>query len=196
MDQLVLSVLALSADLGQYAVAVSIAGVAAPVYSALATSVIPAVSGAAGPRDGAREAIRHMWWAVVTSVPVVLVGTLGMGWAIQLAFGREFHLAVLPARILLIAGVFQGLNAILGNGLRSLGNPGAAAVAEGCGLVATVVLLAVLLRPLGIVGAAVASLSSYGIVTGILLSYAVRAARRPAREPAIEGALAKIGQRR
>ncbi len=188
LDQLLLSVVVLSADLGQYAVAVAIAGVAGPLYSALATVVIPAISKGAGGGRGANEALKHTRWAFAAGIPIVVVGTVVMPVAIRLTFGDAFIPAVLPARILLFAGVFQGVNAILGNALRTLGNPTAAAIAEGWGLFATVVLLAMLLRPYGIVGAAVASLTAYATVSAVLIFYVVRARRIPADAATIEHA--------
>lgn len=175
LDQLLLSLLATSLELGQYAVAVAIAGAPGPLYSAFAALVIPAVSREAKKGRGSRELLRHTRWAFIAGVPIITVGLLVMKPAVTVAFGDAYSPAVLPARILLVAAVFQGVNAILGNGLRTLGNPTAAAIGEGVGLIATVALLAMLLRPYGIVGAAVASLVAYAIVTVVLGLYARRA---------------------
>lgn len=177
LDQLLLSIVAVSAELGQYAVAVAVAGAISPLYSSLAAIVIPAVLREAKSGRGAEEALKYTRWALAASIPVVIVGIVVMGLVVRLAFGDDFSSAVLPARILLIAGVFQGVNAILGNALRGLGKPAAAAIAEGWGVIATVGLLAMLLRPFGIVGASAASLAAYAIVSAVLLFYMIRAGR-------------------
>jgi O-antigen/teichoic acid export membrane protein len=55
-----------------------------------------------------------------------------------------------------------------------MGHPYAVLQAQFAGLITTVIALATLLRPMGILGAAVASLCSYATVTGILLLNAKR----------------------
>lgn len=169
LDQLLLSMLAASAKLGEYAVALAISGALAPLYSALAMVVIPSISRLAGGRQKAKEAFRFAGWALLGGIPVVGVGLAAMDVLVRLVFGNAFAGAVAPARILLVAGVFQGINAILGNALRTMGHSGAPAIAEGVGVVATVAGLAVMLRPYGIMGAAIASAIAYGVVTLLLV---------------------------
>jgi O-antigen/teichoic acid export membrane protein len=66
------------------------------------------------------------------------------------------------------AGVL-GLNLVLQEGLRGLGRPYAVLQAELAGLAVTAVALVALLYPMGILGAAIASLLGYSTVTVVLL---------------------------
>src|SRR5262249_38652466 len=93
---------------------------------------------------------------------------------ITLVFGKHYGPAVSSAQILMFAGLFQGLNAVLGNSLRGRGRPSLPAVAEGAGAVLTVLLLYILLPRLGIVGAAIASVAAYLTVTLLEFGFVAR----------------------
>jgi Na+-driven multidrug efflux pump len=68
-----------------------------------------------------------------------------------------------------------GMNTLAEGGLRGLGLPGAALAAELCGLAVTIISLALMLRPLGIVGAAIASLLGYSATFAVAMYKGVRA---------------------
>jgi Na+-driven multidrug efflux pump len=79
--------------------------------------------------------------------------------------------------ILVPAAGILGINFALQEGLRGLGYPYAVLQAELAGLVVTAIALATMLRPLGIAGAAFASLFGYSTVAISLLISAKRIAR-------------------
>ena len=89
--------------------------------------------------------------------------------AIPFLFGREYRASVLAALILVPATGVLGVNFSLQEGIRGLGHPYAVLRAESLGLIVTAILLAALLRPLGIIGAAISSIAGYSIVTVSLL---------------------------
>ncbi len=90
--------------------------------------------------------------------------------AIPLLFGHEFRAAVLAAVILVPAAGVLGVNFSLQEGVRGLGRPYLVLRAELFGLLVTAITLALLLRPLGLMGAAIASLLGYSTVTFSMLA--------------------------
>jgi O-antigen/teichoic acid export membrane protein len=111
----------------------------------------------------------------------VLVGT-GMAailltitpFALPLIFGEDFKPAIPSALILIVAGVTASINSVLENGARGLGKPSVVLASESVGLVATILSLALLLTPLGILGASLASLFGY---SSILFAYLLQISR-------------------
>jgi O-antigen/teichoic acid export membrane protein len=164
-DQLIMSLILRPQQVGLYVVAVSVSSVLTPLMNALAVVILPRTTGAPTSQAGAILAARHVRLACIVSIPVIAIAIAIMPWMLPAFFGRQFVAAVGCARILVAASLFQGLNAMLGNSLRGLGRPGSPAIAEGAGVVATIVLLLVLLPPLGIIGAAIASLVAYFITS-------------------------------
>ena len=176
LDQTVMSFLFSSRQLGQYVVAVAISGFLTPLFSALSIVLWPKVTHTSDPATGALLSIRFVKVAVVISLPVIVIAFLGMPLILPMFFGPGYGEAVLPARILVGASMFQGLNALLGNSLRGIGQPAKPAWAEGVGMVVTCILLWFLLPLWGVPGAAVASFGAYGTVTLMELLFLVRAA--------------------
>ena len=169
VDQLVLAATFPPEALGLYAVAVALASGTGPIFSAGAIVAIPHVSAAAHSGGGSREVVRFLKLTALVGLPLVVVGVVVTPWVLPLLFGKAFSGANTSAQILLVAGLFQGWNAILGNGLRALGRPGSPAIAETMGLVLTGGLLFVLLPRFGTRGAAIASLTAYAGVATIQL---------------------------
>jgi O-antigen/teichoic acid export membrane protein len=99
---------------------------------------------------------------------------------LPLLFGADYRAAVPAALLLVVAGGFSGLNLTLSNGLRGLGHPQTSLIAEVLGLVVTALGLLVLLPPLGILGAAAASLLAYASACGYLAVQLSRAVPRAA----------------
>lgn len=175
MDQLIMTSVMASDQLGLYAVAVSLSGLLAPLYSALAMVVFPRIAKAENVEAGGGQALRHIHLAVLLGIPMTVLAIVLMPWVLPFLFSKDYSRAILPARILLVAALFQGVNSILGNSLRGLGEPGKPALSEGLGLVMTVAMLALLLPPLGILGAAIASLCAYSVVALAQLVFVRRA---------------------
>lgn len=168
-DQAVMSVLLTPTQLGLYVVAVSIAGVLSPLMNAITIVILPRAARSASNEGAAILIARHVKLAGIIAIPAVFAGLFVMPWILPAFFGRGFAAAVGCAQILLFASIFQGFDALLGNGLRGLGRPGLPAAAEGAGMAVTLLLLLLLLPRLGIAGAAVASLTAYVLVAVVEL---------------------------
>jgi O-antigen/teichoic acid export membrane protein len=199
LDQMLMTALGASAVLGIYVVAVSVASITAPLFTALAVVVMHRVQGAV-PQAGGRQVLECLQLAFLFGVPISLLLAAVAPWLVPLVFGAPYRGAILPAAVLLVASVFQGANAVLGNGLRSLGLPGRPARAEVAGFALTLGLLALLLPRFGAAGAAFASLVAYAAVTAIQTVFLCRSSGLSVRDvcavdPRRFGALLRRGFR-
>lgn len=174
-DQVLMTGLVSSRELGLYAVAVSIA-------SLLSSALIMAVSNALYPRVARGDGDLTARSCRVT-IAIVLVSGLVLAasasWAIPFVFGGEFRDAVTMVLILLAAGVPLSAAAILASGLIAAGDPAAPMRAELTAVAVTIPALIVLLPAYGGVGAAAISLVAYAIKFGMLLRSASGTFERP-----------------
>jgi O-antigen/teichoic acid export membrane protein len=181
LDQLVMTALGVSAVLGVYVVAVAVASATSPLFTALAIVVTHRLQGRA-PQDAGRGVVEYLQLAFLLGAPLSLALAAVTPWLVPAVFGAAYRGAVLPSALLLAAGLFQGANAVLGNGLRAIGLPGRPARAEAAGFALTLGLLALLLPRYGATGAAIASLVAYAAVAGIQTRFLCRAAGLAARD--------------
>lgn len=164
LDQLLLSQLVPAADLGRYAIAVSITLVPLPVVSAIGFVAFPRLAAqermtAAGDRLMKLAVVGSASIAAVVLLPVVLLA----GWLVPLIFGPLYAGAVPLLWILAPGGVFLACGQVTGDLLRGSRNPTVVAYSQWLAAVATVALLVALLPALGVTAAAVASTVSSGI---------------------------------
>jgi len=164
LDQMLMAALVVPRQLGLYVVAVTWSAAAAPATSAFGTVIFPRVASqrfVCGRAETLGQTIRLGSFVAACLGGLLLILT-PVG--IPLLFGTRFAPAIPTALILTLAGAVLGLNMILEEGVRGLGDTRAILWSELAGLVVTIAALALLLRPLGIVGAAIASLLAYAIV--------------------------------
>lgn len=179
LDQMMMAALLAPALLGLYIVAVAWSGVISPLLSALAYVLLPRVASRAAVDD--QHAAFAQGIRLATSVAVVMVSVvlLVTPWGLTFLFGPPFAPAVPAALVLVGTAGLAGLNGVMEEGLRGLGVPAAIISAELAGLLITAGSLLLLLRPLGIVGAAMALLLGQATVWAILLAQAGRRTRLP-----------------
>jgi O-antigen/teichoic acid export membrane protein len=168
LDQLLLSLFVGAGNLGLYAVAVS--------YS----TVVTMVGTSYGPlllRDLASDragASRHLLQSHLRrGLIFVLLSGLALGvsapYLFPLVFGDRFRSAILVTEILIVANGILAINVIAVHALRGCGKPLKATVADFAGLVVTLGGLLFALPRWGILGAAIVSLISYGVMTSLTL---------------------------
>jgi O-antigen/teichoic acid export membrane protein len=92
------------------------------------------------------------------------------GWLIPALYGSSFDSAVLPARIILLGLVLEGVAAVISAYLYGVARPGLNSCAVGVGLIVCVVLDLALIPPFGSTGAAVASAVTYLTTTFALIA--------------------------
>lgn len=171
LDLLVLSVMSTisAAQLGVYAVAVSLSWLALPAASAFGSVAFPRIAGATS-EVGARrvERLSLVGAGVVAAATISLICVLAPI-LVPVLFGEGYRDAVAVLWLLAPGTVFLALNLVLGDVLQGQGKPLVRSAGEGLGAVTTLVLLLLLIPPYGIRGAAIASSITYCAVFVFLL---------------------------
>lgn len=172
LDQMVMPGLLPPHMLGLYVVGVAWSNAFSPLILALSTAIVPRVAG-----ENSNEKRKQMVaqsirlggvWALLLAGLIALSSPL----VIPFLFGKEYAEAVPCTIILAIAAVPAGINQLLAANAKSLGNPRLIFVAEGAGLIVTIIALWLLLQPWQLIGAATASLLSY-VVTLIMFVWLI-----------------------
>lgn len=179
LDQLVLSQTVPAADLGQYAIAVSLTLLPIPFVSAIGNVAFPRLSS----QEKTTVATHRMQRAAVLASAALAVAILAplaavAHWVVPLIFGARYQGAVPLLWILSPGGVFFACNQVTGDLLRGRNRPIFVACAEGLAAVSTIVLLFTLLPIFGVVAAAIASTISYGVALAVMLCYLQRLSNR------------------
>lgn len=170
LDQLVLSQTVASADLGRYAIAVSLTSLPLPLVAAVGNVAFPRLAAqriaTAATRKMQRDAI-----AASAGIALAMLLPLAVGayWVIPLVFGRDYSGAVPMVWILTPGAVFLSCGQVTGDLLRGRNHPTVVAWAQGLAAVFTVALLIALLPVVGVYGAAIASTVAYGVALGAML---------------------------
>jgi O-antigen/teichoic acid export membrane protein len=179
LDQLVLSQLVSPADLGRYAIAVSVTLVPVPVVSAIGNVAFPRL--AAQRRDAAANGSRLRLAAAALSAGIASAILLPIAasayWLIPAVFGPAYQGAVPLLWILTPGGIFFACGQVVGDLLRGLSRPGLVATAQGLAAVSTVILIVALLPVAGVSAAAIASTVAYGTALAVMIIWL----RRPPR---------------
>lgn len=174
IDQVVIAIFLPSIYLGYYAVAASAAGVLAATATAFMYIAQPHVQSAVGPEREQRCA-QLAALTVVIMTPLVVLAIVVVPQMIRIFYGSSFSGAATSARWLCGAALADSLATTLTGCLLGLNAPGASSRGHLVAAIATLIGLAFLLGPLGIVGASITSLCAYTIAA---LSLGVLVARR------------------
>jgi O-antigen/teichoic acid export membrane protein len=164
-DQIVLAVMVSSAALGQYAVAVTLSMLAAPLVMAFGYVAFPRLARGEQIVETIRTATRGS--ALVSVVSVVLI-TLAGPFIVPALFGPGYQSVPRLLVVLAPGAVVVVLNQVLGDVLRGLGRPGVVAGCEWLGVISTVGGLILLVPLMGVMGAALTSTVTYVIVYVLL----------------------------
>jgi O-antigen/teichoic acid export membrane protein len=169
LDQLLMAMFLPPEALGLYVVAVAWSMIPGLAVSALGTVLFPHL--ASVPPSVARDHMlaQILRFAVTGCVGVTAVSLLAAPLMVPALFGAGFRGAIPAALILVPAAGVLALNGVMADSLRGLGDNLTPLKSEIKGMVATIVLLAVLLPTLQIVGAAIASLIGYSVTFSVLL---------------------------
>jgi O-antigen/teichoic acid export membrane protein len=176
LDFILLSLLTGPAVLGIYAVASKFAELIKIPGQALTYVLYPRYA-----RDGhdraTAEARRIIPRAAMATTAAVLPLAVAAGLVIPLAYGHDFAPAVVPAQIILMGLLLEGVTGVVTGYLYGVGRPGLNSWAMAGGLVLTVALDLLLIPPFGVEGAAVASAIAYMGTTLALLAFFVHVSR-------------------
>lgn len=170
LDQLVLSQTVAPADLGRYAIAVSLTLLPVPLVSAIGNVAFPWL---ASQRSVTIATRRLQRFAVLCSAGITAALLLplaaGAYWLVPMVFGPAYRGAVPLLWILAPGAVFLACGQVVGDLLRGRNHPLIVAWAQGLAAVFTVALLFALLPLVGVAGAAIASTVAYGTALAVML---------------------------
>lgn len=170
LDQMLIAAFLPVHSLGLYVVAVAWSSAARPVLSAIGSVLFPRVASETTPHQQARVFSQGVRLGALISAAIAGPLLFVTPWVLPWVFGKSFQPAVPAAVVLIVAASVSGLNLILQEGIRGLGNPKVVMWSEFAGLATTFVALWFLLKPFQIMGAAIASLLGYSAVTIYLLA--------------------------
>jgi O-antigen/teichoic acid export membrane protein len=177
LDQLVLSQTVPAADLGRYAIAVSISLLPVPLVTAIGNVAFPRLAAQREMTGVTRQFQRLSLLAGASLAAAMLVPTAAVSyWLVPLVFGAAYRGAVPLLWILTPGSVFLASGLVAGDLLRGRHQPGVVAWAQGIAAIFTVALLLALLPLVGVYAAAIATTVSYGVALAVMLH---RLSRRP-----------------
>ena len=170
LDQLVLSQTVPPADLGRYAIAVSLTLLPIPLASAIGYVAFPRL---AAQRTASSATLRLQRLAVLSSAGLTAALLLPLAlvahWVVPFVFGAAYEGAVPLLWILTPGAIFLACGGVVSDLLRGRNRPIVVAWSQGLAAVFTVALLIALLPVVGVYGAAIASTISYGVALGVML---------------------------
>lgn len=170
LDQMIMASLMSSHLLGLYVVAVAWSSGITPLMTSLGFVLFPRIASQSDAAAGVEVLAQASRLCVILGGILCLIGIPITPMVFPLLFGRQYVEAIPSATILIVGAAILGFNYLLQEGLRGLGYPSAVLWAELGGLGVTAIALVLLLQPLGIVGAAFASLLGYASITMLLLA--------------------------
>lgn len=170
LDQLVLSQAVPPADLGRYAIAVSLTLLPVPMISAIGNVAFPHLAAQSEMTESSDRLQRlavlgSLGLATGMLVPLAVIAP----WLVPLMFGAGYRGAVPLVWILIPGAIFLACGQVVGDLLRGRRQPGAVARAQGLAAIFTVALLFALLPLVGVSAAAIASTVAYGVALAAML---------------------------
>lgn len=164
-DQVIMTPLTAAAQLGYYSVAVAVAEVPTAAFAALRDIAFS--------RTASRSADdfipRSCRLAVLLGIPCVAVAVLAAPLLVRVVFGADFGPAAPMMQVLLVASLPAGLASVCGAGLNALDRPGTLSAVQAGVAVLNVALTFALVPSMGGMGAAVATLVAFAVLTGVTL---------------------------
>jgi O-antigen/teichoic acid export membrane protein len=172
LDQLVLSQTVPPADLGRYAIAVSLSLLPGPVVSAIGNVAFPMLAAQRGMIGvGYRLQRLAILASAVIAAAILVPVAVASYWLVPMLFGVGYR-GVVPLLWVLTPGtVFLVCGKVVSDVLRGRNRPIVVAWAQGLAAVFTVILLVALLPVFGVYGAAIASTIAYGVALAAMLRY-------------------------
>ncbi|GGF83507.1 O-unit flippase [Paenibacillus albidus] len=159
IDQIIIAGLLRPADLGLYAVAVSLSRMVNFFSNSITVVLFPKAS-----ELSKEEAISLTFKAFRISTTFTLLGALILmlvaPFVIPLLYGKDFNTALTVFRLLLLEVTISGGTLILAQAFMALGKPKFVSILQGVGLILVIPLLFVFVPKFGLFGAGVAMLSS------------------------------------
>jgi len=177
LDQLLMTIFLPASQLGIYVAAVAFADGLWIVPRGIGYVTLAESANTEG-EEAWRVTKRSLVLTALCLVPSAVAFWVLVPWLVPALFGAQFAGAVLPCRILIPGSCAMGMTTVLFEAARGMNHPEIPAYAEGASLLVTVALLALLLKPYGIAGAAMASSVAYAVTLGLTWQLLVRRTRQ------------------
>jgi O-antigen/teichoic acid export membrane protein len=180
LDQFLISATLSSTKLGLYAAAVNWCIGITLVMDACGFVLFPSLASMADRDQQLRRFAQSARLGLAVAIALALATAALTPLLFTVLFGESFSDGIPSALVLAAANGALGYARVLADGVRGLGEPSIALVAEVSGLVVMAIALAVLLPAFGIVGAALGSLLGYtAIASAIIVQVHRRFGLRP-----------------
>ena len=184
LDQLVLSQTVPAADLGRYAIAVSLSLLPMPLVMAIGNVAFPRLAAQREMTGATRQLQRLSVLAGAGLAAAMLVPLAAVSyWLVPLVFGAAYRGAAPLLWVLTPGSIFLACGQVTGDLLRARRQLTVVALAEGIAAIFTVALLLALLPLVGVYGAAIASTVSYGVALAVMLRRLLRRPRHSRQAP-------------
>ncbi len=174
LDQLVMVAVVTPTQFGYYVAAVAWSSAASPALVAIGMVLFPSVASRPGVAEKGRIVCLASRMGLCASIVLTLIIALATPTGFTFLFSSRFRPAIPAALILVCAGAAYGYNYVMSEGIRGLGHPKKVLFAELGGAFATAISLLCLLKPWGIVGAAISSSIGYGVTMLLLFQFTRR----------------------
>jgi O-antigen/teichoic acid export membrane protein len=161
IDQLLIGAFLLSRDLGIYTIAVSIASFTGVFSRAVATIVLPIVAGKSTINEQKKEIIDFFKRYWILSIVFHLTFAVSVWLMLPLIFGKEYNESVRICQILVIGYFFINAKSVLAEGIQGMGFPEMISIVEVFGMVMSLILSLLLIKPFGLIGASIAITIAY-----------------------------------
>jgi len=170
LDQLVLSQAVPPADLGRYAIAVSLTLLPLPVVSAIGYVAFPRLASKCGVTAETRRLQRvAVLGSAGLSIAILAPLAVAAPWVVPAVFGSAYRAAVPLIWVLTPGALFMICGQVVVDLLLGRGHPTVVAWAQSLAAVSTIALLFSLLPFIGVYAAAIASTVSYGVAFAVML---------------------------
>jgi O-antigen/teichoic acid export membrane protein len=176
LDQALIAPILGATALGLYSVAVTVSALPLALAWAVSTRAFAEV-GTASEDDKLLVASKYIRMALLLSIPATLGVAVASPVVMPLLYGAAFKSSLVPTLLLLPSTVALSFLGPAELCMSALGRPGRASAAEGAGTAVGVVALLVLLKPLGIRGAALATSLDFGVSAAVLIFFYRRLGR-------------------
>jgi O-antigen/teichoic acid export membrane protein len=169
LDQMLMAAFMPLQVLGLYVVAVAWASAVSPMLGAIGIVIFPRIASQSTLDERIEVLLQGIHLAVLTGCFIIISLWAITPLMLPLIFGQAFKPAIISSLILIVAGVVSSINLIFEDSARGLGSPIIVLISECAGLVVTIFILVLLLKPFGILGASIASLLGYSFTQFALI---------------------------
>ncbi len=174
LDQMLIAVFLPAEILGLYVVAVAWSNLLSLTMTPISQAVFPKVAGMTDSKIAEDYGIQALRMSMLIAFALFLMMLFVTPFIFPMIYGGDFKSAVPAAILLVAASAIKSVGTVNAEILSGLGKPKEPMKAQFIGLAGTFLALLFLLRPYGLMGAAIASFIGYGITVVSSLIFLLR----------------------